>query len=277
MKRLIINADDLGIHAARSYGIFEAFEHGIVTSASLIVNGSDVEHAAMRARERSLPTGLHINLTDGLPCCKRESISTLVNRDGYFHEHSSLRNMLDRDEIKDTHIQRELHAQIQWFMKHKDIPTHIDGHHHIHVHPRITPILVPLLGNYGIHAMRIPEEPLSPSWEISPQQMQFIHHIAEHARQARTLCIMHNITIPTSFRGMALLGHASMPHMRTILTHLPEGTTELMVHPGRSMPGGSSFDQDPQRETELQMLTSPTIRSLLSEKNITLCSFADLS
>lgn len=276
MRRLIINADDLGVHAARSYGIFEAFEQGIVTSASLIVNGNDSEHAAMKARENLLPTGLHINLTNGSPCSHGKHISTLVNRDGYFYERSLLWTKLDQGEVKDTHIQRELHAQIQWFFKQRGTPTHVDGHHHIHVHPRITPILVPLLQSYGIRAMRIPEEPLSPPWEVSSEHEQYIRCIAGDAQKTRLFCVAHNIETPTSFRGMALLGHASIAHLRTILKTLPEGTTELMVHPGHCRPTDFPFDQDPQRETELHMLVNPTLPSLLSERKIILCSFADL-
>ena len=43
--KLIVTADDLGIAPERDEGIFEAFEHGIVTSASLLVNGVTAREA----------------------------------------------------------------------------------------------------------------------------------------------------------------------------------------------------------------------------------------
>jgi hypothetical protein len=46
--KLIIMADDLGIAPERDEGIFAAFENGIVTSASLFVNGSTSREAGVR-------------------------------------------------------------------------------------------------------------------------------------------------------------------------------------------------------------------------------------
>ena len=50
MRRLIINADDLGADEARNEGIFEAIEAGVVTSASLLPNGPALGHALERIR-----------------------------------------------------------------------------------------------------------------------------------------------------------------------------------------------------------------------------------
>jgi hypothetical protein len=46
--KLVIMADDLGIAPERDEGIFAAFENGIVTSASLFVNGSTSREAGVR-------------------------------------------------------------------------------------------------------------------------------------------------------------------------------------------------------------------------------------
>ena len=43
MKRLIVNADDLGADEARNRGIFEAIDAEVLTSVSLLVNGPGVE------------------------------------------------------------------------------------------------------------------------------------------------------------------------------------------------------------------------------------------
>ena len=55
-RRLIVNADDLGMSQAISEAIFQGHLRGIVTSASLLVNFADSERAARRARE--LPEGV---------------------------------------------------------------------------------------------------------------------------------------------------------------------------------------------------------------------------
>lgn len=60
---LVVNADDLGLSAAVNAGIAAAHEHGIVTSASLMVRKPAAEAAAALAGEHpSLAVGLHIDI-----------------------------------------------------------------------------------------------------------------------------------------------------------------------------------------------------------------------
>ena len=57
-RTLIVNADDFGQSAGITCGIVEAHEHGIVTSASLMVSWSASAAAAAYARTRAaLSTG----------------------------------------------------------------------------------------------------------------------------------------------------------------------------------------------------------------------------
>jgi predicted glycoside hydrolase/deacetylase ChbG (UPF0249 family) len=58
---LIVNADDLGMTAAVNDGIFQAHEHGIVTSASLMVGRPAAPAAAAAlAAHPDLAVGLHL-------------------------------------------------------------------------------------------------------------------------------------------------------------------------------------------------------------------------
>ena len=49
MRELIVNADDFGLSEGVNRGIAEAHEHGIVTSASLMVRGASAPAAAAYA------------------------------------------------------------------------------------------------------------------------------------------------------------------------------------------------------------------------------------
>jgi chitin disaccharide deacetylase len=62
-KRLIVNADDFGQSKGINRGIIEAFENGIVTSASLMVRWPSAAAAARYAKSHpSLSIGLHVDL-----------------------------------------------------------------------------------------------------------------------------------------------------------------------------------------------------------------------
>ena len=100
--------------------------------------------------------------------------------------------------------------------------------------------------------------------------------INEQARAARAIYSAHGISSSDHFRGLTLVGNASLKNLRHVLNKIPEGTTELMVHPGSPTPIGSDFDRDPQRQTELAMLTNPDMRTLLQERKIELISYTDL-
>jgi predicted glycoside hydrolase/deacetylase ChbG (UPF0249 family) len=277
MRRLIINADDLGITSQRTHGIFTAFEHGSVTSASLLVNFEGSDTAARHAKERELPIGLHLNFTEGAPVSDASDISSLVTTDGYFLDRKTLRRVLDDGEVDPKHIEREARAQMEQCLTHYGQPTHVDGHHHIHIHPVVAKVLVGLFDRYGISFVRIPSEPLPPfGFIIEDEQIKKAEAVVRQAEEARTLFAGHGMKFADHFRGLALAGNASKRNLRHILSRLPEGVTELMVHPGSANPTGTPFEIDPQRVTELNMVTSDELPAELKERGIELCSYADL-
>jgi predicted glycoside hydrolase/deacetylase ChbG (UPF0249 family) len=278
MRRLIINADDLGINAQRSHGIFQCMEFGVVTSASLIPNGSDSDAAARRARERKVPVGLHLNLTEEYPLSKKEDVSSLVDAAGRFHDRHKLRGLLREGAIAREHLEREVRAQIEWMLDTHGAPTHVDGHHHVHVEAPVVSVLLPILERYGIRFVRIPcEEPLPPFGYVVPDaQLERTRAVNAVAKQAKLLFDEQGIGSADHFRGLTLVGNASLKNLRHVIGKLPEGTTELMVHPGGDTNYGTPFDLDPQRQTELRMLMDESIREELAERKIDLVSFADL-
>ncbi|MDO8648827.1 MAG: ChbG/HpnK family deacetylase [Candidatus Peregrinibacteria bacterium] len=278
MRRLIINADDLGINPQRSHGIFQCQEFGVVTNASLIANGSDSDAAARRARERGVPTGLHLNLTEEEPLSKPDDVPGLVEMNGTFFDRLRLRAALDAGTVPERSLEREIRAQVEWFFDAHGNPTHVDGHHHIHIHPAVIEALIPILERYGIRSVRIPcEEPLPPfGYEIPEEQLLHTRALNELAKNARERYTGQGILTTDHFRGATLVGNASLKNIRHVLSKLPEGTTELMVHPGSPCTFGTPFDIDPQRQTEMRMLLDSSIAELLAEKKVELISYADL-
>jgi predicted glycoside hydrolase/deacetylase ChbG (UPF0249 family) len=59
-----------------------------------------------------------------------------------------------------------------------------------------------------------------------------------------------------------------------ILKGLPEGTTELMCHPGYILDPDDGLG--PVRETELALLTDPAIRAIVDAEGIQLVTFAQI-
>jgi predicted glycoside hydrolase/deacetylase ChbG (UPF0249 family) len=116
MKRLIVNADDLGLSAGVNAGIVEAHRRGIVTSASLMVRQPAAEEAARLARRLPrLGVGLHIDLWES------------VFRDGEWVRLYAW----TADEA--PAIEREVQAQLARFRRLMGRgPDHLDTHQHVH-------------------------------------------------------------------------------------------------------------------------------------------------
>jgi len=112
VRRLIVNADDLGFSAGVNRGIVEAYERGIVTSASLMVEGPAAAEGVELAGD--LPFGLH----------------AVLDRGG---------ELL----VPPEECPRELERQLARFRELAGrAPTHLDSHHHIHRDPRLLPSFV---------------------------------------------------------------------------------------------------------------------------------------
>jgi predicted glycoside hydrolase/deacetylase ChbG (UPF0249 family) len=80
-RELIINADDFGYSTERDRGIIDSFVNGVLTSATLLVNGSTARSAVALAKNHGLPLGLHLNLTEGFPVSNANEIGSLLGAD----------------------------------------------------------------------------------------------------------------------------------------------------------------------------------------------------
>jgi chitin disaccharide deacetylase len=114
---LIVNADDFGLSSGTNAGIIEAHDHGIVTSASLMVRArASVEAAALAAERPNLSVGLHIDLGEWM------------YRDSGWHLIDFVVDIEDRGAV-----QLEVSRQLDRFaMLIGRRPSHLDSHQHAH-------------------------------------------------------------------------------------------------------------------------------------------------
>lgn len=84
-------------------------------------------------------------------------------------------------------VKKEIQTQLEWFIdKVGSLPTHIDGHQHIHVIPQVCDILAVLIKNYGINWTRIPvESNLDKCHLLDEQQKSFFKSVEKDALIAK--------------------------------------------------------------------------------------------
>jgi chitin disaccharide deacetylase len=149
---LIINADDMGASRSTTDPVLECFAAGVITSASAMVWMTDSERAARLAHERGLPVGLHLNFT--LPFAGGDVPDEVRARQLGLTAVFGTKGRGDQagGRVADGElIAAALADQLRRFRELFGEPTHLDGHHHVHVHsavlghlPRTLPIRPPL-------------------------------------------------------------------------------------------------------------------------------------
>lgn len=145
--KLINNADDFGLSMAINHSIIDAYKYGPVTSTSLLANMPGFEHAVALAKQHpGLGVGVHLNLTLGAPL--QGSAGSLTDETGQF---KNIRYYLSDNETIDTNaIFSELEAQIKKVIMSGITPTHLDSHHHVHLHQAIYPVYSALSHQFGL-------------------------------------------------------------------------------------------------------------------------------
>jgi hopanoid biosynthesis associated protein HpnK len=288
VKNLIVNADDLGWTEGVNRGIAEAHRNGIVTSTSLLANGAAFVLAVEMARTTpGLGVGVHLNLSDGTPVAAPELVTTLVNNDGVFDGGpESLLLRMARRALVATEVEEEWDAQIR---KVRDVgiaPTHLDGHKHVHMLPGLFEIALRLAKRHGIGAIRVSHEESSLRTALASGEKQNAGVVMKQgvqarglkllARDAREMAERAGIATADYFCGIAQTGELTREGVAQLLKSLPEGTTELMCHPGYV---DSDLEKSPtrlqdSRRVEVEILTDTGIRNLVASQGIRLIDYA---
>ncbi|MDX2034875.1 MAG: ChbG/HpnK family deacetylase [Blastocatellia bacterium] len=283
MRRLIVNADDFGIASGVNRAIIEAHARGIVTSATVMVNMPAFAEAAELARSHpSLGVGLHFNLTQGRPIAEPARVAGLLDEQGEFPGTSTAvarRLLLGRATREEVAI--ELRAQIERAQAHGVRLTHIDSHKHAHALPAVFAVILETIGRYGIDAVRLHRE--RGSFSLFPLKLAKQRLVAlaltqlgriDAARLSRA-----GVNAPDALVGIARTGCWTVAWLKEAIAGLPDGTSELMCHPGEpdAEPFAVRTRLRESRAIELALLTDPEIASHIANCGVALVNYAALA
>jgi predicted glycoside hydrolase/deacetylase ChbG (UPF0249 family) len=266
MKRLIVNADDYGRTADISRGIRRGHLHGVVTSTTCMMNiSTTTQDIALAQRETpSLGLGVHLVLTMGRPLVAPEGGSSLIDEDQKFFKHTELLRQLAT--VKVEEVKTEWRAQIQAFINATGCrPTHLDSHHHSsYFSPGLFYAMLELAKEYDC-AIRFPF-----AGDHSKELEATYQHVPELMKK-------FNVRHPDHFIVDFYDERATLEVLLNTITHLPDGTTEFMCHPGyvdATFQSESAYNR--QRERELEILTDSSVQEAIRANGIELITFAEL-
>ncbi|REJ32241.1 MAG: hypothetical protein DIU82_12555 [Bacillota bacterium] len=292
---LIVNADDLGLTDGVTEGIVQAWREGVVTSTSAMINmeGAAERVAAVHRAHPELPIGLHVNITAGRPVLPPERVPTLVDREGRFHSIDTIPLHLLRISLDE--LRAELRAQAERLLETGVRFTHIDYHHHIVV--LYTPfyrIVRELAKEFGVPVRQpVPASvsgvirfPSAMRSSAVSQMMGFalrhpilaarmVRHMTPAAvRRQAELLKRDGVRAPDWFID-GFYGNATVENFVFMLERLPEGISEVVVHPGKADEAlrrmGAGYIEE--REAELKVLTDPRVREACAAFGVQLASY----
>ena len=290
MRRLIINADDFGLTSGVNRAIMQANEAGTVTSATLMATGTRFDEAVALTRSSDrLRVGCHVVLVDGTAVLNASSIPSLASSqvDGRATFYPSLSTFAARalaGRIEPAHVESEAAAQIRKLQANGIPVSHLDTHKHAHVFPAVLQGLVRAARACGVRAIRNPfvtrAVPLTELWRRPALAKRYAQvqalRLALAGKFHRSV-EKAGLLAPDGSFGVIETGYMDRPLLDSILETLPEGTWELVCHPGYDDGelGQIHTRLRESRAQELQLLLAPGTRDRIRQRGIELISYQE--
>jgi predicted glycoside hydrolase/deacetylase ChbG (UPF0249 family) len=273
MKRndiqLIVNADDLGRTERINEGIATAFREGLVSSASLVANSPTFDHALTIVRAHpTLGVGVHLALHEYPPLSDSDYLRALSKK-SFVAAFASLARAAPGQARS---VEREFRRQIEKVLSHGVRVDHLDGHNHVHAHPRLVGVLKRVAREYNVRFIRLPRERLS----HGPLNGRYLQKFMLNAACAwDALALKSHLRWPDDFHGFTEGGGLSREAILGMLRRMKPGLNELMCHVGADN-DDPPFHINYHWLDELRAVTSFTKEQLLDEFGIRVVSYSTL-
>jgi chitin disaccharide deacetylase len=282
LKALIVNGDDFGRSPQVNAGILQAHQHGILTSASLMVAESACAEAVARAKDcPDLDVGLHLVACNGRSLLPPRHLRGLVDNAGRFPASevwAGLRYAFQpglRAKLRD-----EFRAQVERHLSLIGRLNHINGHHNLHLHPALCDIVLDIAVEYRVPYVRLVREPVFTTLGLARDHMarKLRDHVVFRwlSRRARRRMASRRLYFNDWTFGFHQTGNLSEAYLLAVLARLPaNSTTEFYFHPSMEVYGLRPIRASQAAETEI--LTSPKLRAALGPLGIRLTTFRELA
>jgi hopanoid biosynthesis associated protein HpnK len=247
---LIVTGDDFGRSAAVNAAMASYHAAGALTQASLMVGEPHAEDAVAIAKAHPrLCVGLHLTLCDGAALAP----SRLTDDQGRFPKSPAAAGIwYALDPRLREPLRAEIRRQFDRFGALGFPPTYWDGHAHLHLHPTILRLTVPIAREFGFRFVRLVREPGSAS---------VLPWIFDRLSEAAIAPLMAaGIRFADRVYGLRRTGRVDAPWLDRILRENDQGVTELYYHPG----------------AEPLLPTAERLAALLRERRQTLVTTAEL-
>ena len=226
MKKLIVNADDFGLNDHTFEWTIKGFECGALTSATIMAGMPATDKAVAYAKDHpQFSFGVHFYLVDETPMCRPEEIPSMIDsKTGklWVTRQFILRNFAGLIKVGD--LKREMRAQYSAIKNAGVLISHVDGHGHNHRLPQSIKALAELKDELGFTKVRRCQDVA-----VVGGKLGLLSHVVNEPMQGR----LEKAGFKTPDHFLMNAGHSHDPKwFSKALEMLPDGITEIGVHPG---------------------------------------------
>ncbi|MFX0133454.1 MAG: carbohydrate deacetylase [Candidatus Hodarchaeota archaeon] len=274
-SQLIINADDFGITQGVNKAIIQLSEVGIVTSVSVMTNMP--YYKEIYKLNENIGIGIHLNLTIGKPLLPIEIIPTIINKDGYFYNISTLISKTKNGEISKKEVEAEFNAQIESLINMGIKPDHLNTHQSLLKYPFFFKIIKKVALKNGIKGIRT----------YTLRKLPYNRYLnlkkilkSVYLAYQKLLWKIEGFKVTNRYDSLTdihLNFNDAIEKLKEIFRNLQNGVLELIIHPGYLEEENSVLGKYVhEREIELHALLSRDLKKLFDYYNIELISFKDI-
>lgn len=292
MKKLVImHADDFGLSTGTNLGILRAYKEGLLTSTSLMTTTPGFNMAVKLIRKcPNLGVGVHLSLTSGKSVLKPKLVNKLVHDGGEFYPSFTrvlFKSQTDRDYL--FQVREELNAQFNKAKKAGINLDHINSERHVHMIPKIYPLVLEIAKKNKIKYLRVPKE----DFHLAPNLSFFISPFIDTNIVKFILLRLFSINKKVDkikFFGVIYTTKMNTKILKHTISLIKPGLTEVLLHPAQfkitpreklalnyESQKMIHFMKDKNRQAELKALTNKSVMKLIQENNIILTNFKNLT
>ena len=304
-RGLIVTADDFGIAESINDGIRAGIACGIVNTVSAMTNlpGCVESLLTLHADHPEVGIGVHLNITTGQPLSAAAVAPSLVTETGTFPK---VTNRVARiAAVRVDQLRLELRRQIVALRDAGITVDHLSSQHNLLMlyspffelvielaREFLVPVRCPVPLSFadsrfaGSPIRRRGSEIVRAAMRKGPVTTAGLWRYAQLKEMDRNRTRLDETGVRhPELTVDALWGSPTPETLHHMLSCLPQGVSELIVHLGRYDPGGASLEEVPcgvdegyfaMREMELAVITSPLVREWIDSFGYRLCGYGDL-
>jgi chitin disaccharide deacetylase len=276
VRRLIVVADDFGAAVEVNQAVEEAHRDGILSAASLMVSGPAAADAIARAKRMPrLRVGLHLAIVEARPTLPATAVRTLLNADGHLRsDMAALGVLISASSRARRELAAEISAQFEAFRATGLELDHCNAHKHFHLHPLVGRLVTEIGRPFGLRAVRVPIEPARALRRIEPRTPLLpALAVAPAALWLRRQARAAGMLAADRMFGMQWSGQMTRERLSALIERLPDGLTEIYMHPACGPYEGSAPGY--RYREEFEALLAPQTRAACAAGGIEMGGFLD--